>query len=95
MGKLVIDGNKVYTVDETCMKKKNLTLAQIQHKETGESEKQMKTRNRLGRSSYLQRWRYDNITAEVSGPRAFFKHALARWLFMAGYGAGFSLAIEW
>ena len=55
MGKLVIDGNKVYTVDETCMKKKNLTLAQIQHKETGESEKQMKTLNRLGRSSYLQR----------------------------------------
>ena len=29
MGKLVIDGNKVYTVDETCMKRKNLTLAQI------------------------------------------------------------------
>ncbi len=29
MGKLVIDGNKVYSVDEACMKRKNLTLEQI------------------------------------------------------------------
>ena len=52
---LVCNCYQVYAVDETCMKKKNLTLAQIQLKETGESEKQMKTRNRPGRSSYLQR----------------------------------------
>lgn len=33
MGKLIIDGNKVYTVDEACMKRKNLTLAQIREQE--------------------------------------------------------------
>jgi len=26
MGRLVIDGNKVYTVDEDCMRRQNLTL---------------------------------------------------------------------
>lgn len=29
MGKLVVDGNKVYTVDEACMRRKNLTLEQV------------------------------------------------------------------
>lgn len=37
MGKLIVDGNKVYTVDEACMKRKNLTLAQIRQQETGAS----------------------------------------------------------
>ncbi|MDE7314001.1 MAG: hypothetical protein K2N87_20670 [Eubacterium sp.] len=36
MGKLIIDGNKVYTVDEACMKRKNLTLSQIRQRETGD-----------------------------------------------------------
>lgn len=36
MGKLIIDGNKVYTVDEACMKRKNLTLAQIRQRENGD-----------------------------------------------------------
>ncbi|MCI9123403.1 MAG: hypothetical protein HFH35_04870 [Eubacterium sp.] len=35
MGKLVIDGNKVYTVDEACMRRKNLTLEQIRRQEMG------------------------------------------------------------
>ena len=48
MGKLVIDGNKVYTVDEDCMKKKNLTLTQIRQKETGENAVPM--RNPPGRA---------------------------------------------
>lgn len=46
MGKLVIDGNKIYTVDEECMKKKNLTLTQIQQKKTekcqGQTQNQMR-----------------------------------------------------
>lgn len=33
MGKLIIDGNKVYTVDEACMRRKNLTLAQVRQQE--------------------------------------------------------------
>lgn len=49
MGKLIIDGNKVYTVDEACMKKKNLTLTQIQQKETGETFGQRKPHPRRGR----------------------------------------------
>lgn len=49
MGKLVIDGNKVYTVDEACMKKKNLTLTQIQQKQTGDPLGQMKPQPRRGR----------------------------------------------
>lgn len=44
MGKLIIDGNKVYTVDEDCMKRKNLTLAQIQGKETAERQRQEQKR---------------------------------------------------
>ncbi len=44
MGKLVIDGNKVYTVDEDCMKRKNLTLAQIRQKETGDTHRQKQER---------------------------------------------------
>ncbi|MDE6887849.1 MAG: hypothetical protein K2P45_04285 [Eubacterium sp.] len=40
MGKLVIDGNKVYTVDEACMKKKKLTLAQIQGSEQTQQTEQ-------------------------------------------------------
>lgn len=35
MGRLVIDGNKVYTVDEACMRRKNLTLAQIRDAQSG------------------------------------------------------------
>lgn len=35
MGKLVIDGNKVYTVDEACMRRKNLTLAQVRDAQSG------------------------------------------------------------
>lgn len=35
MGKLVIHGNKVYTVDEACMRKKNLTMEQICSLESG------------------------------------------------------------
>ncbi len=34
MGKLVVDGNKVYTVDEACMRKKNLTFEQIHEMES-------------------------------------------------------------
>lgn len=34
MGKLVVDGNKVYTVDEACMRRKNLTLEQIHEMES-------------------------------------------------------------
>lgn len=34
MGKLVVDGNKVYTVDEACMRRKNLTFEQIQEMES-------------------------------------------------------------
>jgi len=46
MGKLIIDGNKVYTVDEDCMRRKNLTLAQIQQQETGEMQKQKQEHQR-------------------------------------------------
>lgn len=38
MGKLVVDGNKVYTVDEACMRRKNLTLAQVRDAESGRKE---------------------------------------------------------
>ncbi len=34
MGKLVIEGNKVYSVDEACMKRKKLTLEQIRQMES-------------------------------------------------------------
>ena len=34
MGRLVIDGNKVYTVDENCMRKKRLTFTQIKQQKT-------------------------------------------------------------
>lgn len=47
MGKLVIDGNKVYTVDEACMKRKNLTLAQILQKDA-DPAKQQDGRQRRG-----------------------------------------------
>ena len=33
MGKLIIEGNKVYSVDEACMKRKNLSLEQIRQME--------------------------------------------------------------
>lgn len=46
MGKLVIDGNKVYTVDEACMKRKNLTLAQIRQNQTGEEPEQSQEKQR-------------------------------------------------
>lgn len=49
MGKLIIDGNKVYTVDEACMKKKNLTLAQICKKEPVQTQRQQHGR-RKGRN---------------------------------------------
>lgn len=49
MGKLVIDGNKVYTVDEACMKRKNLTLAQIRKQEAGDSQNQVQNRVQQGR----------------------------------------------
>ncbi len=49
MGKLVIDGNKVYTVDEACMKRKNLTLAQIRKQEAGDSQNQAQNRVQRGR----------------------------------------------
>lgn len=49
MGKLVIDGNKVYTVDETCMKRKNLTLAQIREQETGIQKQQEEHKKRARR----------------------------------------------
>ncbi len=39
MGKLVVDGNKVYTVDEACMRRKNLTLAQVKDAQSGEKRK--------------------------------------------------------
>ncbi len=48
MGKLIVDGNKVYTVDEACMKRKTLTLAQIRQQETGASSG--KTQNRQQRT---------------------------------------------
>ena len=38
MGKLVVDGNKVYTVDEACMRRKNLTLAQVRDAESSRKE---------------------------------------------------------
>ncbi len=34
MGKLIIDGNKVYTVDEACLKRKNMKLQEVCKKET-------------------------------------------------------------
>lgn len=40
MKRLVIDGNKVYTVDEACMKDKKLTLAQIRRQEAGQLQEQ-------------------------------------------------------
>ncbi len=33
MGKLIIEGNKVYSVDEACMRRKNLSLEQIRQME--------------------------------------------------------------
>ncbi len=39
MGKLVIDGNKVYMVDEACMKRKHLTLDDIRKQEAGSGGK--------------------------------------------------------
>ena len=38
MGRLIIDGNKVYTVDENCMRKKNLTYTQIRQQKRNETE---------------------------------------------------------
>lgn len=35
MGKLIIEGNKVYSVDEACMKRKKLTPAQIHEHDCG------------------------------------------------------------
>lgn len=52
MGKLVIDGNKVYTVDEDCMKSKNLTLEQIQRKETGDMHRQRQAQKRWNPRGY-------------------------------------------
>lgn len=48
MGKLIIDGNKVYTVDEACMKRKNLTLSQIRQRENGDMPNN--TPNRMQRT---------------------------------------------
>lgn len=48
MGKLIIDGNKVYTVDEACMKRKNLTLSQIRQHENGDMPNN--TPNRMQRT---------------------------------------------
>lgn len=52
MGKLIIDGNKVYSVDEDCMKRKNLTLAQIQGKETAQTHRQGQERKRWNPKGY-------------------------------------------
>lgn len=52
MGKLVIDGNRVYTVDEACMKRKNLTLEQIRQKETGGLYQQQENRGRGSRQNH-------------------------------------------
>ena len=38
MGRLVIDGKKVYTVDEACMRRKNISLEQIPKLEHAEDE---------------------------------------------------------
>ncbi len=46
MGKLIIDGNKVYTVDEACMKKKNLSMPQMSQKEMDEAFEQMRKKQR-------------------------------------------------
>lgn len=40
MGRLVIDGNKVYTVDESCMRRKRLSLEQVRRLEHNEKEKE-------------------------------------------------------
>lgn len=45
MGKLIIEGNKVYSVDEACMRRKNLTLAQIRQLETGHQKQENKNKN--------------------------------------------------
>ena len=49
MGKLVIDGNKVYTVDESCMRRKNLTLEQIRQQEAGPAANQEESKKRIRR----------------------------------------------
>ncbi len=49
MGKLVIDGNKVYTVDESCMRRKNLTLEQIRQQEAGPAADQEESKKRIRR----------------------------------------------
>lgn len=41
MGKLIIDGNKVYTVDESCLKRKNLPFPQMSREETQETLRRM------------------------------------------------------
>lgn len=46
MGKLIIDGNKVYTVDEDCMKRKNLAMPQMNQREMEEAAKQMREKRR-------------------------------------------------
>ena len=51
MGKLIIDGNKVYTVDEACMKRKNLTLAQIREREPEPSQMSGQTNRRRRRQN--------------------------------------------
>lgn len=42
MGKLIIDGNKVYMVDEACMRRKNLTLSQILQKQADKQKQQQR-----------------------------------------------------
>lgn len=50
MGKLVIDGNKVYTVDEDCMRRKNLSLSQIRRQENDDRQQ-----GQHGRQDHWQR----------------------------------------
>ena len=41
MGKLIIDGNKVYTVDEACLKRKNMVLPESRMKDTADAKRRM------------------------------------------------------
>ncbi|MCI9019498.1 MAG: hypothetical protein HFH32_01850 [Eubacterium sp.] len=49
MGKLIIDGNKVYTVDESCLKRKNLPFPQMSREETQETLRRMEEKYRRRR----------------------------------------------
>lgn len=40
MQRLIIDGNKVYTVDEACLRRKNMTVAQVREAEASRGKRQ-------------------------------------------------------